>query len=98
MTIKMDRNKTELTITLAGRLDTMTAPELEARLESSLAGVTKLYFELQDLEYISSAGLRVLLTALQIMEEQGEMKIRHVSESVMEIFEITGFLDWLEIE
>ena len=83
---------------LEGRLDTTTAPELESELKSSLDGVSKLTFDLKDLEYVSSAGLRVLLSAQKIMNAQGEMKIRNVNETVMEIFEVTGFSDILDIE
>ena len=83
---------------LEGRLDTTTAPELESEIKSSLNGVSKLTFDLKDLEYVSSAGLRVLLSAQKIMNAQGEMKIRNVNETVMEIFEVTGFSDILDIE
>lgn len=85
-------------ITLDGRLDTTTAPELEAELKGSLEGATSLTLDLEKLEYISSAGLRVLLAAQKIMNQQGEMKVAHVSETVMEIFEVTGFSDILTIE
>ena len=83
---------------LSGRLDTTTAPELEKSLKESLDGVTSLTLDLKDLEYISSAGLRVLLSAQKIMNKQGEMKLTHVSETIMEIFEVTGFSDILTIE
>ena len=83
---------------LEGRLDTTTAPELESEVKTSLDGVSKLTFDLKDLEYVSSAGLRVLLSAQKIMNAQGEMKIRNVNETVMEIFEVTGFSDILDIE
>ena len=83
---------------LEGRLDTTTAPELESEIKSSLNGVSKLTFDLKDLEYVSSAGLRVLLSAQKIMNAQGEMKIRNVNETIMEIFEVTGFSDILDIE
>ena len=83
---------------LEGRLDTTTAPELESEVKTSLDGVSKLTFDLKDLEYVSSAGLRVLLSAQKIMNAQGEMKIRNVNETIMEIFEVTGFSDILDIE
>lgn len=87
-----------LTVALAGRLDTVTAPELEAELKASLDGVSELAIDLAELEYVSSAGLRVLLSAQKIMNKQGEMKVLHVSDTVMEIFEVTGFSDILTIE
>ena len=83
---------------LEGRLDTATAPELEQSLMASLDGVNKLTLDFGNLEYISSAGLRVLLAAQKLMSKQGEMKLIHVNESVMEIFEVTGFADILTIE
>ena len=98
MTITKTLNGTELTVALEGRLDTVTAPELEAELKASLEGVTALVIDFAALEYISSAGLRVLLSAQKIMNKQGEMKVTHVNETVMEIFEVTGFSDILTIE
>lgn len=98
MTVKMERNDTELTIYLDGRLDTITAPGFEEQLEPALDGVTKLILDFEKLEYISSAGLRVLVTAMQIMEEQGEMILRNVCTDVMDVFEVTGFIDELTIE
>lgn len=83
---------------LQGRLDTVTAPELEREIKGSLAGVTALTFDFSELEYISSAGLRVLLSTQKVMNEQGKMTICHVNETIMEIFEITGFTDILTIE
>ncbi len=83
---------------LEGRLDTSTAPELEKALRDSLDGVTKLVLDFEKLEYISSAGLRVLLAAQKIMAKQGAMKITHVNELVNEVFEVTGFSDMLTIE
>ena len=82
---------------LEGRLDTTTAPDLEAKLKSSLSGVTELTLDLEKLEYISSAGLRVLLSAQKIMSRQGDMKLLHVNETVQEVFEVTGFSDILTI-
>ena len=87
-----------LTVTLEGRLDTTTAPQLEMELKSSLDGVTMLVMDFEKLEYISSAGLRVLLSAQKIMNKQGEMKVIHVSDVINEIFEVTGFSDILNIE
>ncbi len=83
---------------LDGRLDTTTAPELEKELKASLDGVTALTLDLLKLEYISSAGLRVLLSAQKIMNRQGSMKLIHVNETIMEIFEVTGFSEILTIE
>ncbi|MDO5132364.1 MAG: STAS domain-containing protein [Eubacteriales bacterium] len=84
--------------TLEGRLDTVTAPDLEKDLKDSLDGIKELVLDFEKLEYISSAGLRVLLSAQKTMTKQGEMKIIHVSETIMEIFEVTGFSDILTIE
>lgn len=98
----MQINKTkageELTIALEGRLDTTTAPELDEVLKAELAGISKLAFDLSKLEYISSAGLRVLLSAQKTMNKQGSMVVRNVGEEVNEIFEVTGFSDILSIE
>jgi anti-sigma B factor antagonist len=82
---------------LEGRLDTVTAPELENELKAALDGVTELTLDFDQLEYISSAGLRVLLSAQKTMNKQGEMRILHVNETIMEIFEVTGFSDILTI-
>ena len=87
-----------LTIALEGRLDTTTAPELETELKAALPGVASLTIDMGKLEYISSAGLRVLLSAQKIMNKQGEMKITHANETILEIFEVTGFSDILTIE
>ena len=89
---------TTLEVALEGRLDTTTAPQLEAELKSDLPGVTNLIMDIEKLEYISSAGLRVLLSAQKIMNKQGSMTIRNANEEVMEIFEVTGFIDILNIE
>ncbi len=83
---------------LEGRLDTTTAPALEKELRDSLDGVTSLVLDLEKLDYISSAGLRVLLSAQKTMIKAGEMKVVHVNETIMEIFEVTGFTDILTIE
>ncbi len=87
-----------LTIALEGWLDTTSAPQLEAELKASLDGVTALTFDFTKLEYISSAGLRVLLSAQKRMNAQGSMKITNVCETIAEIFEVTGFADILTIE
>ncbi len=97
MNIVMSKDGTALTVAPEGRLDTMTAPELEAALKDALTGVETLTFDLEKLEYISSAGLRVLLSAQKTMNRQGEMKVLHANEIIMEIFEVTGFTDILTI-
>ncbi len=97
MTIEKTINENELTVTLAGRLDTATAPQLEAELKD-LSGVEKLVLDFAALEYLSSAGLRVLLAAQKVMNKQGKMIIRNVNETIAEIFEVTGFVDILTIE
>ena len=97
LNIEKNINETELTIALTGRLDTTTAPELEKELKASLDGVTALIIDMAALEYSSSAGLRVLLSTQKIMNKQGEMKVVHVGETIMEIFEVTGFSDILTI-
>ena len=98
MTIKKTAVENKLTVALEGRLDTTTAPELEKELKNSLDGVEELTFDFEKLEYISSAGLRVLLSAQKIMVKQGTMKITNVAEIIMEIFDVTGFSDILTIE
>jgi len=97
LNIEKKTNGAELTVALTGRLDTTTAPALEKELKESLDGVTALCFDMEALEYISSAGLRVLLSAQKIMAKQGEMKVVHVNETILEIFEVTGFSDILTI-
>lgn len=98
MEIQREQNGGELDITLSGRLDTATAPRLEAELKRSLDGVERLVLDLGALEYMSSAGLRVLLAAQKVMNRQGEMIVRRVNETIMEVFEVTGFVDILTIE
>ena len=98
MTIQQTKNGNALTIALEGRLDTMTAPELEAALKTALEGVLDLTFDFEKLDYISSAGLRVLLAAQKTMNQQGSMKVKNANEIIMEIFEVTGFADILTIE
>lgn len=92
----MDGGK--LTIALEGRLDTVTAPRLEAEIKNGLAGAAELEFDFSRLEYLSSAGLRVLLSARKIMNRQGTMVVRHANETIREVFEITGFSDFLTVE
>ena len=98
LNIQKTIENTKASFALQGRLDTVTAPELEQSLKDSLDGITELELDFQNLEYISSAGLRVLLSAQKIMNRQGSMKVIHVNETVMEIFEVTGFTDILTIE
>ena len=98
MTIEKNLNGTELTVVITGRLDTTTAPQLEAELNQSIAGVEKLVLDFTSLEYLSSAGLRVLLATQKTMNNQGEMIIKNVNETIHEIFEVTGFIDILTIE
>ncbi len=98
MTIHKTKNASELTLALEGRLDTVTAPELETELKASLEGVTGLILDFEKLEYVSSAGLRVLLSAHKQMSKQGSMKLTHVCETIREIFEVTGFQDILTVE
>ena len=98
MTITKNMNGTALEIALEGRLDTMTAPELEAELNASLKDVESLVFDFSKLDYISSAGLRVLLSAHKVMAGKGGMKVTHVNEIVQEVFDVTGFADILTIE
>lgn len=98
MNINKQENGTELIISLEGRLDTATSPQLEAELRESVDNKSALIFDFAGVEYVSSAGLRVLLSARKIMKEKGKMKLKNVSETVMEVFEITGFCDILDIE
>ena len=98
MTIGKHRDGSVLTLAPEGRLDTITSPELEKVLKESLDGVSELTLDFAKLDYISSAGLRVLLAAQKTMNRQGSMKIVHVCDTIMEIFEVTGCLDILTIE
>ena len=98
MTIEQTRNENTLTVALAGRLDTTTAPELEEALFGALDGVEELILDLEALDYISSAGLRVLLSVQKRMNRQGSMKVRNANEMIAEIFEVTGFSDILTVE
>ena len=98
MTINKTAEQGKLTLALEGRLDTGTAPQLEAELKASLADVSTLVLDFAGLEYISSAGLRVLLGAQKAMSKKGGMVIRNVNEVISEVFEVTGFVDILSIE
>ncbi len=98
MTIEKTVEGTELNLALTGRLDTTTAPQLETELKRSIGGVESLVLDFAGLEYLSSAGLRVLLAAQKVMNKQGKMVIRNVNETISEVFEITGFSDILTIE
>ena len=98
MTITKKMNGTTLEIALEGRLDTMTAPELEAELNQNLDSAESLTLDFSKLDYISSAGLRVLLSAHKVMSAKGGMKVTNVNEIVQEVFEVTGFADILTIE
>ena len=95
MNIQKTLSGAALTVALEGRLDTTTAPKLEEELRD---GITRLVFDVEKLEYISSAGLRVLLAMQKLMKQQGEMVLQNVNEAVMEVFEVTGFSDILRIE
>ena len=98
MTIEKTTENEKVTLTVSGRLDTTTAPELEAALDEVLENTKELIFNLENLEYISSAGLRVILKAQKSMNTKGSMKLTSVNDSIMEVFDITGFLDILTIE
>lgn len=98
MTITKTQTDTNVTLALKGRLDTTTAPQLEAELKRSLNGITCLTLDFESLEYLSSAGLRVILSAQKVMNKQGKMVIKSINETIMDIFEMTGFVDILTIE
>ena len=98
MTIEKKINNESAILIVSGRLDTQTAPELENELDSVLSGLKELTFDFANLEYVSSAGLRVILKAQKAMNAQGSMKLTGVNDSIMEVFDITGFLDILTIE
>ena len=98
MNVNKIKDGKTLAIELEGRLDTVSAPQLEAELKSDLNGTEILIFDFSGLEYLSSAGLRVLLSAQKVMNRQGEMKIKNVNSVIMDIFEITGFTEILTIE
>lgn len=98
MTIEIKRNANQTTIDLVGRLDTLTAPALEKTIADSIGNDDNLVLDFKGLEYISSAGLRVLLGAQKRLQKSGSMKLTHVCEDVMEVLEMTGFADILTIE
>ena len=98
LSIVKELKESTLTLALEGRLDTGSAPQLETELKQSINGVTNLIFDMKKLEYTSSAGLRVLLSAQKVMNKQGEMVICNVNEEIMEVFEVTGIVDILTIE
>ena len=98
MKIENTTKGNEMELVLSGRLDTITAPQLEAELKKNIDGITSLLFDFSDLEYLSSAGLRVLLAAQKIMNKQGSMVIKNVNDTIREIFEVTGFVDILTIK
>ena len=98
MTIEKYAENEKLTLKISGRLDTTTAPDLEKEIGDSLEGVEELVMDMEGLEYISSAGLRVILKAQKQMNSQGSMKLVNVNDSVLEVFDITGFIDILTIE
>ena len=96
--IKKTQDGTKLELALSGRLDTITAPQLEEEIKADIDGASELVFDFTDLAYVSSAGLRVLLSAQKSMNEKGSMVVRNVSEEIQEIFDVTGFSDILTIE
>ena len=98
MEINKNRDGNNMTLALVGRLDTTTAPTLEAELGENLAGVEDLVLDFAALEYISSAGLRVLLGAQKIMNKQGKMTVKNACDEIREVFDITGFIDILNVE
>ncbi len=98
MTISKTVDESGLVLGLSGRLDTSTAPQLEAEIKSSLDSVKLLICDFKELEYISSAGLRVLLSAQKAMNKQGRMIVRNCNDVILEVFEVTGFTDILTIE
>ena len=98
MKIIKEGNNQELIIKPSGEINSVTAPELEEVIKNDLGNVQKLIFDFQELDYLSSAGLRVLLVAQKLMSGKGQMLIRHVNTNVMEVFEITGFNNVLDIE
>ena len=98
MTIEKHRQGTELTVVLEGRLDTVSAPDLDAVVKNELLGVDTFILDLKKLQYTSSAGLRVILIAQKTMNKQGKLILKNVSEAVMEVFEMTGLSDLLTIE
>ena len=98
MTIEKTKDGSVLTLAISGRLDTMTSPQFEKVIQSELDGISELIIDFVDLDYISSAGLRVLLSAQKSMNKKGKMTVKNVNETVKEILEVTGFIDILTIE
>ena len=98
MTVNTVKDGTKLTVTAEGKLGATTAPELEKAVRSNIDGITELVFDFEKLEYMASAGLRVLMSSAKVMKKQGSMKIINVTESVMEVFTFTGMADVLDIE
>lgn len=98
MELNLEKNESTLEVKIEGRLDTSTAPILEKEMNTNLEGITNLILNLEGLDYISSAGLRVVLSLQKLMSKRGGMVIRHVNEVVMEVFDVTGFIDILTIE
>lgn len=98
MNIIVNKNGSTVEFMLDGRLDTTTSPELDAAIKDNIAGMQVLYIDMKDLRYISSAGLRVILSAQKLMNRQGKMIIRNAGEAIMDVFEVTGFVDILTIE
>ncbi len=98
MEINKTIENTKAVFAPVGRLDTATAPQMEAELKAALDGIEELELDFSRLDYISSAGLRVLLSAQKVMNRQGTMKVTHVNETILEVFEVTGFCDLLTIE
>lgn len=98
MTIEKTITGSILCLKVIGRLDTTTAPQLENELKQNISGITKLTMDFSELEYMSSAGLRILLAAQKVMNRQGKMVVKNVNDTIMEVFEITGFIDILTIE
>ena len=98
MTVTTNLEGTRLTVAVEGKLGTTSAPELEKALKNNISGVTELIFDLEKVEYLASAGLRVLLSSAKVMKKQGSMKIIHVTEPVMEVFTFTGLADTMDIE
>ena len=98
LNIEKNKNGTDFAIALEGRLDTITAPQLEEEVKASIDDITELVFDFSGLAYVSSAGLRVLLSAQKTMNEKGSMVVKNVSDEIQEIFDVTGFSDILTIE
>ncbi len=98
MNINKSINNNQLTIALSGRLDTTTSPSLEMEIKSSIDEITQLVIDMKELDYISSAGLRVILSAQKQMNKKGSMIIKNVNDAIIEVFEVTGFIDILTIE